>query len=255
MENQDFLEQIVNDLKTNEKYKSYFSKFTPESVESFITGFANTKVMYTQFAELFQKEREQTELGLLPEAIQCLVEIQNKKLFDKQCLWRSATIDIEGITNTSHFDYWEEYIFACPFITPATESDIELYVNYLNSTSDAVHNHEYTYQDYVSIKEAMLSEDDSVYPEWYQYYDTYKGTGMNIKLPNVRGEKEDFYRNLYFKTETENQKKEGTYQDYVPFNFDTVLSSYDETRVKEFVKLFGTPTDLELLEKDRKSVV
>lgn len=243
MEHPEFQQQIINDLTTNEKYKAYFSKFSPSSVEDFIKGFAFTKQMYTQYAEMFQTEKEQSELGLLPEALQCLAEIQQKKLFDKQCLWRAGAIDIEGVTNTFHFDYWEDYIFICPFIEPVTESDVDLYMKYLNSADVAVLNNEFGHQDYDEIKESMSNEETDGYPAWYQYYDTYRGTGINIKLPNVRGQKEEFYRNLCSQKEMER-----TVAAFNPVNQLPYLSSYDEEQLKEFVKLFGTSNELELLE-------
>jgi hypothetical protein len=252
-ESLEFQNEIIKDLQTNEKYKTYFSKFEPTSVETFITGFAFTKLMYTQYADLFQREREQTELGLLPEALQCLAEIQQKKLFDMQCLWRSGTINIDGITNTFHFDYWEEYIFACPFIAPISESDLDLYLIYLNSTNEPVLNHEFGYQDYDQIKETILNDESGNYPTWYEYYDTYRGTGMNIKLPNVRGQQEEFYRDLCYKNEKEQQIKEGTYKELTPFNSPNYLSYYDDEKVKEFVKLFYSSNELELLENYRES--
>ena len=248
-----FQNEIIKDLQTNEKYKAYFAQFEPTSVEEFIKGFAFTKLMYTQYADLFQREREQTELGLLPEAFQCLAEIQQKKLFDMQCLWRSGTIKIDGITNTFHFDYWEDYIFACPFIEPISESDLDLYMNYLNSTNGPVLNNELSYQDYDQIKETILNDESDSYPTWYEYYDTYRGTGMNIKLPNVKGQEEEFYRDLCYKNEKAQQIKEGTFKELAPFIPPNYLSSYDEEKIKEFVKLFYSSNDLELLENYRES--
>lgn len=248
-----FQNEIIKDLQTNEKYKSYFSKFAPSSIEGFITGFAFTKLMYTSYADMFQNEKERSLIGMFPEAFRCLAEIQQKKLFDIQCLWRAGKIDLEGITNTFHFDYWEQYIFACPFIEPISESDVDLYMNYLSSSYEETANWQHSYQDYNEIKEAIENDESGVYPEWYEFYDTYRSTGMNIKLPDIRGQKEEFYRELYGKQQRDQEIKSGTYIPYDPSNRLPHLSSYDDEQVKEFIRLFGESNELELLENYNES--
>lgn len=248
-----FQNEIIKDLQTNEKYKAYFSKFEPLSVANFITGFAFTKLMYTSFADMFQNEKERSLLGMFPEAFKCLAEIQQKKLFDKQCLWRAGTVDLEGITNTFHFNYWEQYIFACPFIEPVSESDVDLYMNYLNSSYEETGNWQLSFQDYSAIKEAIENDEEDIYPAWYEFYDTYRGTGMNIKLPDIRGQQEEFYRQLFFQQQREQEIKSGTFIAFDPSNKLPHLSSYNDKQVKEFIRLFGASNELELLENYNES--
>ena len=61
----------------------------------------------------------------------CLGNIQQKKLFDKQCQWRAETFTHPAIETTSDFNYWEKNILNCPFIDPITEEDVALYIEFL----------------------------------------------------------------------------------------------------------------------------
>jgi hypothetical protein len=242
----EFQNAVINDLRNNEKYKSYFSKFNPLCIESFITGFAHTKLMYTRYADMFRNQKERADLGMFPEAFKRLAEIQQKKLFDMQCLWRAGKVELEGITNTFHFDYWEQYIFACPFIEPITEADIDLYMKYLSSSYEDPSNWLSDYQDYEGFKEAIESDDGGVYPDWYEFYDTYRGTGMNIKLPDIKGERQEFYRGLCFDDKKEEEIKAGTYKPYNPSNQLPYLSSLDDNQIEEFIHLFESSKEFGL---------
>ncbi|MCC7051036.1 MAG: hypothetical protein IT239_04580, partial [Bacteroidia bacterium] len=245
-DSQDLINSIIQDLRSNEKYKAFFSKYNPTAVDEFITGFAFTKSMYVRYADMYQQEKERASLGLLPQALSCLEKIQQKKLFDKQCLWRAGKIELPGVTNTFHFLYWENYVLACPFIEPISDDDVELFMQYVSSSNEDSADFLIGYQDYDEFKEAMNTDNGGVYPDWYEFYDTYRGTGVNIQLPNIKGEREEFYRQLHFQNKREEEIKNGTYK---PFNESgqlPFLSSFDDKQVEEFIKSFGDSKEIEL---------
>lgn len=248
----DFSENIKKELLGNPKYKEFFSRFNPFSIEGFIGGYAHIKYMYTQFANLYEDEAEAAVFGMLDAAHGCLEEILQKKLFNEQCLWRAEKVQLQEVEQTTDFLYWDRYVFGCPFLEPITENDLELYMGFLNSLNTGKPDWMSGWQDYDEFKEAFENEDEGgIYPDWYEYYDTYKGTGMLIKLPDVRGKKEEFYRQLHFEAFRKKQMKDGI-QPYVPCG-KPELSSYDDQNVEEFIKLFETSQEMQQWKNYRDS--
>src|SRR6478752_3826989 len=123
--------KFVHELKTEDRYLNYFKQFSGHSVESFIKDYAYSKTNWYDRAEdnLFTIEYYQNKW--LEYAIECIESILNKKLFDLQCAWRSEKIKIEGVNFSYLFSLWESDIFRCPFIEPATQEDVELFIRFL----------------------------------------------------------------------------------------------------------------------------
>ena len=235
----------ANEIKNNAQFQDFFSKYSTDNVNSFIDGFVNTKLIYTKYAHLYEEEADRASIGMLPEAKECLRIIQQRKLFDAQCFWRAGKlIDTKYIELGVDFNYWQEYVFACPFIDPISEADIDLYIQFLNSSySDS--GCYYSYQDYDEMKEALeKGEEDGVYPEWYEFHDTYRGTGMNIKLPDIKTPQEDFYIEIYFEDERR-KKQEANISDtiYSPSPF---ISPYNQNDLKAFIGKFYDSQEMEL---------
>lgn len=239
-------EDIKKELQENPKYKDFFSRYSEYNVKNFIGHYAHIKHMYTTYAGLYESKSESAIFGMMGSARAGLAEILQKKLFNAQCLWRAEKLELKEVQQTRDFNYWEKYIYACPFIDPITQEDIELYKNYLNSLNTGEPGWFISPQDYDEFKDAIENnEEGGIYPEWYAFYDTYKGTGMLIKLPDVRGEKEEFYRNLHFDAVKEKQIKDGTYKEYVPRDKSKDLSAYKDKDVEKFIKECETREEME----------
>jgi len=75
---------------------------------------------------------------------------------------------------------------------------VKLYIKFLMQ-SDEVHDSMwYEWQDYEEIKEAyQVDNANRDFPEWYDFYNLHKGTTALMMLPDIRGEKENFYFSLY----------------------------------------------------------
>jgi hypothetical protein len=193
------------DLETNPKYKDFFSRFRANSIAAFIDKIASDKAQFAINGNPKKKLEAHRVLNPKVRAEQGLWEIQQKKLFIKQCLWRAEKIELPEIKACHDFQYWEHNIKNCPFLEPITEDEVELYTGYI-LTDDFTFEFDpfFSKQDYEGFKdEYMNSDDGGYYPEWYSYYDMRKGTGVYLTLPDVRGEKEKKYLQAYSAHEKE----------------------------------------------------
>jgi hypothetical protein len=190
-------EQIKHDLETNPKYKKIFEGYEQSDVEHFINEYSHDKARYLRFGEMEVEFEERDLLRFETAGAEKLKDILRKKLFDLESQWRAELITIPGVEQSWDFRYWEEHINRCPFIPPISEAEVDAYVNYVLSDSFDDEEEILSWDDlrYI-VKED--EEGDLCYPEWYSFYDMRFGTGSLFKLPDIRGEKEEFYRHLYF---------------------------------------------------------
>jgi hypothetical protein len=127
-----------------------------------------------------------------------LCEIQQKKLFDLQCRWRAALIEIHGIYTTSDFKYWEENIREADFLTPVSEDELKIYMDYLKSSEYRVNWKCHAWQDYAAIKNDYHNNSGrSLIPPWYHYHNYATKNSSLLHLPDLIGEKEKIYLEKY----------------------------------------------------------
>lgn len=195
----DFQQKIIERLQTDPAIQEYFKNYNEESVKQFITSYSMQKTNWFQYGELHTQLQEKDELKWIEEAFWHLEAIQQKKLFDLQCLWRAEQIQLPGIELCVDFGYWERNVLNCPFVDPVTEEEVELYREYLAGNEVQLKEELgfASFQDYNGIKEAQMSEGEegNVF-EWYEFYNSRKGTAHYLNLPDIRGEKERFYIRL-----------------------------------------------------------
>ncbi len=232
------------ELKT-EKYKSFFEGYHPNSTETFIKEYARKKALYLTKGEAYTRIAEDKNLRYKTAAHKCLAEIQQKKLFNLQCRWRAEEIMLPGIVICNDFYYWEAIIHACPFLPPVSRDEMELYKKYLENEDVPDHYRSDSWQDYEKFKDEITDDDDDddenetecALPGWYAYFDLYRGTDSLLSLPDVRGEKENFYRNMerknYFdKVAADNGGK--------PFTGDPrpMASTYNRAIMEQFISAY-----------------
>jgi hypothetical protein len=223
-------EEIYNDIKKKlPEIYAYFGGYAPWSIDTMLSFYLHKRHYFSRSAEYFTSKSEKIELGYHPGAEEYLKQIQYKKLFDLQGLWRAGQKKIKGIDIAWEFRPWFHDIFHCPFLPPITCDEVDLMIRFLNETPVDLHNWEtdvwdydwenYEYQKitYAEREEIELQEfyqtyvlallEDRGYPPWYEFYDTYNGTGGILMLPDIKFPKEVFYRRLYHK-HMEKEKKE-----------------------------------------------
>jgi hypothetical protein len=189
--------QWRDELSRSVALQEFFKDYQPYSVEGFIDHLIGYKLLWHKYGDFYKEQNEKEALQWTTAAFEHLAIIQQKKLFDMQCLWRAEKITLPDIEICFDFNLWEHNILNCPFITPITEEDIDLYIQYLLQDNIIEADSYESWQDYDGLKEAYLKDEENRnMPDWYEFYNGRKGTGTYMLLPDIRGEKEEFYSDI-----------------------------------------------------------
>ena len=205
------LEQYRKELLANPEYAEYAKQYrlNPGMLEEFARHYANDKIQWMEWGEQFRKWQEDEDMQWINDAFDRLKEIQQKKLFDMQCLWRAEQLEIPGIVCCDDFSYWEFHIFNCPFLDKITPEELSMYQQYLESMNFEFEQGWFDrWQDYDMIKGAYNEAGTNRnFPDWYDFYNGRTGKSIYFTLPNTRGDKEEFYISLWRKEFLEKNKK------------------------------------------------
>ena len=256
-------------VKSDPKAQAYLETVKVGDLDYFLKSYFTIRKHVTNLAaiELHYKIKYPKGHNALAESY--FWQIQQKKLFDMQCLWRAGQIDIPQIKTTQDFKYWEHAIEFCPFIEPVQSEDVELLKRFLRDQGYELGVEEHNtlffqyYEDFKSEDEE--DEDGFDKPLFYDYWDAFRGTTYLSNLPNVRGEREDFYHSLFIdkvilkgRYETQTDKPAAPLPLYFnPDDFDNIESFIDLFEDKEFKRIFAKHKDHEqmLLETEDFSLL
>ena len=212
-------EEVQKHLLANlPKLKRFFWDCDPKSVEHLLFDFyPHYRMKYTREAAYYKECADDMEIPFRQRAEECLLVIQHKKLFNIQCLWRAEKVRPAGADIVYDFRYWDENLYQCPFLPPITEDEVELLVRFLNESPTELldygllhynrwQNYEHFKISYAEEEEIELEEFYQHYiligqesiPPWYEFYDTYMGTGGLLALPDLRYPKESNYSRVYY---------------------------------------------------------
>ncbi len=236
-------QQTEEDLRTNPVYQEFFAQFNPASVESFIRHYARRKAHYLTRGKDYINQAEQESFRYKLFAQECLWAIQQKKLFNLQCQWRAEQVRLKGIEHSMQFLLLSSNIQHCPYISPVSRAEMEMYVAFLKSEDAQLIVSYDNWQDYEGYKAEYTSERipaidqgiEDTMPAWYRFYDEYMATHQLLDLPDIRGEKEQRYRSIARQRQLEQMKK-GKQQKMVDSR--PYLSVYDTDMVESFVRRF-----------------
>jgi hypothetical protein len=237
--------QVKEDLYCKPRYKNFFDNYDEETIHPFVEAFAKRKAFYVMHGpDLLQKE-ETSQLFFHKLAENFIWEIQQKKLFDLQCLWRAEKENVKGVQVTKDFLYLEATIKNCRLIEPVTRDDLQLYADYLFSDDYSDKEHGIQWQDYDFIKNQSLMFCHSGIPAWYIFYDKQK-RAMNLQdLADIKGEKEFFYLDLLNKKKSVKKlyddvaaKNENDVKPPLHFNYKTLEFFINTFEDKSIVKYF-----------------
>lgn len=249
IEREKLITEIESDLRTNSKYMEFFNKYQSSSIDSFIGFYKQVKASWIQWGNMYSSIEESRTLKYSRIAYELIWQIQQKKLFNLQCQWRAEAIQLPGIETTHDFMYWELMIFNCPFLSPISEDEYDLFSEYILSDNFEIDSMlDYDWQDYDQYKDEYHNIENGItMPEWYQFYDSRTGTGSLLDLPNIRGEKEKFYLQLFFENDREKNFEKYNHSSKPdsrpPFKYykDEVLeefvNTFEDPKVKEFYRV------------------
>ncbi len=194
--------EILNDLNTNQKYKSFYERYNQRNMERFKEYYAGKKAFAINHGDLYEGIENKMALMFKEMAEDHLWRIQQRKLFDIQCRWRAEEITLKDVVIIDDFRVWEKRISECPFITPISQDEFDLYMQFAEGSDydDVIDEEATAWQEYDDFKEQYFNEEDGIYytlkPYWYEYYEGKTGLSSLYLLDDVRGRKEEFYCNL-----------------------------------------------------------
>jgi hypothetical protein len=225
------------ELADNEAVQQYFKNYRADDVAEFITSYLRKKYLWHKFGDFYREMDDKNQSQWINAAHDHLGLILQKKLFDLQCLWRAEQMELEGIEICYDFNVWEHDIFNCPCIEPVTKSEIEMYQDCLNEGDVIFYRFGLgeDWQNYHELKKAYDGDARYIHP-WYEFHDLRTGNNKLLLLPNIRGEKEQFYINLC--RENENKNESIVEQSATTFDSQPMLTTFDEKTLSYFVKTF-----------------
>lgn len=188
--------ELLEELKANPKAIAFLSAYDEGSAERFLESFASTKELLLKHGEFWREHQHKDVYRDRAEDLYWI--IAQKKLFNLQCQWRAGLIELPVI-NSWEFLYWEQNINSCPYVEDATEQEIEVLIQYLESSQyyeiDNLPDEWQHYEEFKDEKTGIGAGD--YYPDWYHFYDNHFGTQNLILLPDIKGEEEDKYRAIW----------------------------------------------------------
>ena len=238
-------QRTEEELKTNSSIQEYFSAFNEKSVENFIRNYARKKSIYITQGPAIINMKENEELKFKVQAENALWTIQQKKLFNLQCQWRAEQIKLKGIEHTAQFHLLSSNIQHCPFLTPISRAELDLYIKYLRSGNVGDLFWIDNWQDYDGFKADHFQQIHAVeedrnmmathIPSWFSFYDYHMGTDILMDYEDIRGEKEQKYRSLARKRQAEETKKHSfsRSEEELPF-----INSIDNDSIEDFIVKF-----------------
>jgi len=227
------------ELEQNLFVPAYFENYHASSSASFIDNYVNQKFLWHKYGDFYREQAEKKRSKWINQAHDQLEVILQKKLFDIQCLWRAEHLQLDGISVSFDFHIWKDDILNCPFLETITEEDIAMYTDFLLQGDIELRDLGYhDWQNYEEIKEAQESNfGQETTSDWYEFYNKRTGCGALLLLPDTRGEKESFYKQLKItaaKAENDGRiTEQPIIHDSRPF-----MDYYDKNIIEKFVSTF-----------------
>ena len=193
--------EFERDMLENPAYKEFFSKFQADTIEQFCKNYAAHKRHLLEFYDFqIKKLMVPKELEYREEAETVFELILQKKLFNLQLLWRAEKVSLPEIKLGIDFYFWEKNIHHCSFLEEVSPAEVSAMKQFLSDNNYSAYTRHWLcgWQDYDEIMEKDAEGDRDCMPEWYEFYDGRMGTGPLLLLPDIRGNKEDAYRKIYF---------------------------------------------------------
>lgn len=230
--------QVKEELYCKGRYRIFFDHYDEESIHAFIDAYARRKAFYLLNGPQILNDEEAGQLYFRNLADHFIWEIQQKKLFNLQCLWRAGQLKIDKVEVTKDFLLLESKIKNCGLVKHITEAEMKLYIDYILSDDYADTDHVTTWQDYEYIKAGNRLLFPAV-PAWYGFYDKAMETGNLLTLPDSKGEKENYYLNLLENENNDISESEKEKQPVLELNYKSLEFFINTFEDKQIAKYFN----------------
>jgi hypothetical protein len=129
----DLKEKILTDIRSKSHYfKHIYANFSDESFNRILEFYALHKQHLIQCRRLYEGSTRTSRDKMLEFAEKALMQIQAKKLFDAELLWRAGQLDLP-VLHDVEFKHWHQHLESCPLIPPINEFELEMYADYLDT--------------------------------------------------------------------------------------------------------------------------
>ena len=242
------------ELQASPVFQAEMVAYNPQGVASFVDTYTETKAkIYLKGPNALEAQAD-TFLQFREAAAKRLWHIQQKKLFDLQCQWRAGQLELPGVRTSWDFQTWEHYLDHCPFLPPLTADEVAVYEAYLRSDRFDYDEGSTCWQQYHDFKLAddpdRHHEAQASLPAWYEYHNAVTGAGALLSLPDVRGDREERYLQLYREERDATRAATQSAADQLPWPPEC----YGMGAIGPFLDRFESPADLPRLHRWRDAI-
>ncbi len=201
--------QYLEELQNDPRVHVYTASIQDSCIVSLLESYAKNKASLKVYGNYTEYRKKSLIEEWTNEAWQALREIQHKKLFDQQCLWRAEERGpMPDIEITHDFGNVAKYILDYGAIPDITREEVEEYMDFIESRAEILPYYYFSdksYQDYENIKKSVThTQNEEI--DYYEYMHIKYGTHSLLNLPDIRYEKEVFYARLGYREQQKTQK-------------------------------------------------
>lgn len=134
-------EHFYNLLRYDKKILQYLNThYNADNTDHFLKGYASRKETFMREGEALAQRALERDEEIIQLAQKCLLQVQQKKLFDIILQWNANQFKHESIQCSRDFEQWEFDLTQCPFLSPISKEEFNLYLQYAQSS-------EFDYED------------------------------------------------------------------------------------------------------------
>lgn len=208
---------LGEDLLTDPRYTEFFAPYHPDVVAHFARDYPSARHDWQYWGRQVEAQ-EAADLHRPGEAAyNRLWDIQRKKLFDLQCRWRAGEA-VPGIDCSFDFVTQDAAIENCTLIDPISPEELAMYCDFVRLASDFADDvldcyynepgfEPREWQDYDGMRLGEEEFEQNVPdherrgitpPAWYDFHNARTGQGFLLRLPDLRGPREQRYLQAYY---------------------------------------------------------
>ncbi len=203
---QKFIDQSLDDPAI----LKWLAKFDQEGIPDFLASYHRQRQQWLHVGAHERKKKHEWLTIDMERAEKVLFFIQQKKLFDLQCLWRAEQEQVPGIRHAADFLDLEENIRAIDMLSPITAEELQILKGWLTDYHLSQRLYPYDGWQYYNryIRQNQERGHDAV-PSLYKYMDLHTKTISLWKiLPDIRGQKEEKYMRAAVQERIRNSKSQ-----------------------------------------------
>ena len=201
--------QVAEDILHNARYDEFFAPYQPQVRAQFVRDYVSRRHLWTQFGDFYERHLTGHLTQFEQEAYTRLWDIQQKKLFDLQCEWRAELVNVPGVQTSADFETLGATIENCTAVSPITPDDLTLYLDWVRQADyeeDLADRwgSRFGWQRYQDVKAQLDPDEEGAdqwiieeISEWYEFHNQRTGQGRLLRLPDLRGRKEEHYMDAW----------------------------------------------------------